>query len=263
MIRMCAAFAIFLCLTVASYGGPPATAPLHGQHLDMDGLKAWGTRTYSMTYRKPGGDPSNEQSVGRMTFTCESRNGLVKFINVTRMYLPDGNRFIEYRGESLHPETSLFSTKEVHLHAGRSDGVTLKDLKATIEGNKLKIVTEEEGKSSTIEGEWSNNTVVDIVMFFFVTLLPHEANRHYLVENYAVSSNLRQSKPRILECDGPDRQVAPSEKPWTLFLLYEPNNRSKAVRYWVSQDGLLRRVQLNPQNRLDLIPDEKDKDNRK
>ena len=171
------------------------------------------------------------------------------------MYLPDGKRFVEFRGETVFPDSNLFSTKEMHLHASRSDGVTLQKLDVAIEGKKSKIVAEKQGQSSTVEGEWADNTVVDLAMFYLVTLLPHEANRQYRIENFAASSSLRQPKPHILECSGPDPQAAPAEKTWTLFLLYEPNNRADAVRYWVSEDGLLRRVQLNTQNRLDLISD--------
>jgi hypothetical protein len=256
---MYAACVVFLILAVPTYGEPPAASPLHKQQLNMDNLKAWDTRTYSMTYRKPGGGPVEEQSVGRMKFVCESKSGLVRFTNVTRMYLPDGKRFIEYRGESLHPETNLFSTKEVRLHAGRSDGVTLQDSKATIEDGKLKIVTEEKGKSSTVDGRWPGSAIVDVAMFYIVTLVPREGGRRYLIENYVSSSALQRTKPQVLECEGLDQQAGSSEKPWTLFLLYEPENQAKAVRYWVSQDGLLRRVQLNPQNRIDLISDEEDK----
>ncbi|MBN2021807.1 MAG: hypothetical protein JW809_03355 [Pirellulales bacterium] len=68
-----------------------------------------------------------------------------------------------------------------------------------------------------------------------------------------------KATPRILECAGPDQRASASENPWTLFLLYEPDNRPKAIRYWVSQDGLLQRVQLNAQNRLDLVVEEQGK----
>ncbi|MBN2021808.1 MAG: hypothetical protein JW809_03360 [Pirellulales bacterium] len=96
-----AAFAVVLLgLPGAGFADAPAAAPLAEQHLNVDGLNAWGTRTYSMIYCKPGGDPSSEQSVGRMTLTCESKEGLVKFVNVTRTYLPDGVRFIELNIEA-------------------------------------------------------------------------------------------------------------------------------------------------------------------
>jgi hypothetical protein len=262
MIRMSCACVVLACLSVAGYGEPPA-APLHKEQLKFDGLKAWRTRTYSMTYCKPGGAAADEQTVGRMSFACESRDGLIKLTTVARMYLPDGKRFIEYRGESLHPATGLFSTKEVHLHASRSDGAVLQDLKATVDGEEVTVVTEENGKSSTVEGKWSPNAVVDTAMFYLVTLVPRQADRRYLVESYVDSSNFPRPKPRILECDGPDRRGAASAKPWTLFLLYEPDNRAKAVRYWVSEDGLLRRVQLSPENRLELMPDEKDRNSKK
>ena len=262
MIRMFVAFTALLCLSVVGHADSPTASPLNGQRLNINSLKTWGTRTYSMNRQKNGGDPAGEPSLDRMSFTCEFKDGLVRFTNVTRMYLPDGKRFIEFRGETVHPDSNLFSTKEMHLHASRSDGVTLQKLDVAIDGKKSKIVTEKQGQSSTVEGEWADNTVVDLAMFYLVTLLPHEANRQYRIE-YAASSSLRQPKPRILECSGPDPQAAPAEKTWTLFLLYEPNNRADAVRYWVSEDGLLRRVQLNTQNRLDLISDKKDADAKK
>ncbi len=54
-----------------------------------------------MTSRK---DAAEERDVGRMTFSCEVKDGAVRFSNATRQFLPpDGKRFIEWRGESVHP----------------------------------------------------------------------------------------------------------------------------------------------------------------
>jgi hypothetical protein len=231
-------------------GETPVPVPLSEKTLDFGKLKAWGIRTYSMTWKKGSAD---ERKVGQMTFSCETKDGIVKLSNVTRQYLPDGQRFVESRGESVHPETNLFVTRSLSLHAGRSDGVPLFDQKVTIQDGTATIVTDAQGQSSTTKAKWPDKAVVDIAMFYLVTLLPPEAGRRYLLRDYVSTSSLQQPRPSIVECAGPDRSTGTPGKPWTLFLLYEPELQAKAVRYWVSQDGILSRVQLNSENRLDLV----------
>jgi hypothetical protein len=247
-------YILVLWLSLAAQGRaePPPPIPLHEQPLNITKLKAWGTRTYSMTWRKGTDD---ERKVGQMTFSYETKDGIVTLRNVTRNHLPpDGKRFIEYRGESIHPETTLFVTRGLSLHAERSDGVVLVDQKVTIQDGTATIVTNTKGRSSTKTAKWPENAVPDITVFYLVTLLPPEPGRRYLVRDFVPSSSpLQRPEPSIVECAGADRSTGSLGKPWTLFLQYEPDRRAKAVRYWVSQDGVLSRMQLNPENRLDLI----------
>jgi hypothetical protein len=254
---------LFISYSLAAEGEASTALPLHQQQLSMDNLKQWGTRLYSMTFLQSG-ESSGEKTVGQTKMTCEVKNRQFKFINETRMYLPDGKRFIEFRGESIHPKMDPFSISEIHLQAKRSDGIEIRDEKASVTDDVLSVVTRERGGTpNTVKAPWPKHVLVDTDIFYLVTLLPQEKNQIYSIENYLSSSHLQQPKPYLLECAGLDRKTNASEKLWTLFLLYEPEKREKAARYWVSQDGVLQRVFLSPQNRLDLIPEAKKKISKK
>jgi len=259
MIRHSCLCALFLLSVVSAHAEPPAAQPLRKEQLDLAKLDKWGTRSYSMICQLTAGGPVESRSAGKMTFGCQSKDGLVKLSNTTRVFMPDGKRYIEYRGQCVHPKNDPFSTKEINLLVVRSDGVQLKQLRAANQQGKIKIVDKEKGNTTTTEARWPKATVPDISMFYYVTLLPRKAGQRYLIDSYIASSSLHRPERRIVQCAGADPDVVQSGKPTTLFLLYEPGKPKKAIRYWVGADGVLKRVQLNPENRLELISDVKDK----
>ena len=166
--------------------------------------------------------------------------------------MPDGKRFIDFRQECVYPEMNLRSLSEIETNVVRSDGVQIKESRATVNLKELVIVDKESGRTSTTKSQWPENGIVDIAVFYFVTILPREPNRRYAIDNFITSSRLQKIEQRVLECHGRDRTTGESGKHWVRFSLYDPGKRADAVQYWVSDDGLLQRVQLNKENRLDL-----------
>ena len=243
--------------TLPAFAEQPSV-PLSDVRIDTTSLQKWGLRTYSMTRTANQSGQPVTQRVGRMSFSCEVKEGSINLTINTRMFMQGGKRFIEFQADCHYPKMNLLSPPNIKIEAVRSDGVKLKETRATVHGETLEIVDVARGRSSTTESEWPEDGVIDVAVFYLVTLLPREPNRRYAIGNYLSSSSLRKPGTRVIECVGPDMSTGERDKHWLEFRSYEPNHRSDAIRYWVSDDGLLRRVQLNKENRLELEVDKQE-----
>lgn len=246
---------LFVTSTAATFGEPPTTRKFESTRLDHSKLKQWGTRHYSMTYSAMKYGKTFSQKVGRMTLTFEmKKDGKIETTNRTRINLARQKGTIEFVATCHYANSSLLSPTSITVKAVGPDAKTFKDLRLTIRGKKLSIVDTERGRTAKSEAEWPENAVDDLAFFYLVTLLPKEANQRYAIAAYVSTSSPAKSNPCFAECLGPDATTGKPGKRWTQYLRYDNNDRTKASRFWVSDDGVLRRVQLNATNRLDLEP---------
>lgn len=241
-----------LCCCLPTWAAPPT--PLEEVPIDFTRLEAWQERTYAMNYMADGTGKS--QRVGEMIFDCDVEDDTVRLLMTTRMYMPDGKRFIEFRVNNVYDRVSLLSPAKVQLDAVRSDGVELRSIRAVVRDGTLEVTETIGDDVKERRGAWGNGGIHDTASFYLVTMLPTEPDRRYEIKHFYEASSLPASQPQIIECRGPDETTGHEGNRWVKFLRYPADARDDAVQLWVDSDGVLQRVQLNKQNQLVLLDDE-------
>lgn len=246
---------IFACLIASCIVSVAAAAdpvPLSDAKIDFAKLKEWPDRGYTMTRTVEEDGTPVAHKVGRMVFTCKPDKKGLQLTNNTRMFAPDGKRFVEFKATVDMSDVSLFSPSSVTMLAVRSDGMKMQERKATVDGKSIKIVDMSGGREKESEAKWPANPLIDLVAFYLVTLLPQEKGTTFSTDSYTEISSLEKLDRRILECVGPDAATGTPDSRWVKFLSYTPGGRDAAIQYWVSSNGVLQRAQINKENRLDL-----------
>jgi len=249
---------VMIGASLTTHAAPPAPVPLADVQLDTAKLKSWGERDYAMNYISDEDETPTARRVGSMTLACEVNEKSIKLDSRAKMVMPpDGKRFVKFQQACVYPATNLLSLSEITTNVARSDRVIMKDSRATVRGKELETIDKKGDVSKKTTSKWPENGILDLTVFYIVTIMPREPDRRYAIDHFITSTELEKSEPRIIECVGPDRTTGKDGKHWVKFLSYHPDKRRRAVQYWVSSDGVLRRAQLNKTNRMDLEVAEK------
>jgi hypothetical protein len=211
--------------------------------LDLDALKKWGTRKYSIA-DKPVKDSSKPSATWTLTTKFEKDH----------VVLDDSLRIsAEGQVHSIHwkstcDKNNLLSLKTLDCEE-KTNGKLRRRIQAAVTDGNAKV-TYEQGRDKHEETvEWPTGSVTELAMLRLVTLLPQEAGKSYRLENFSRSRKLRVRGEQVIECLGPD---AKTEKRWIKFEMKNASGQSPAWSYWVSKDGVLQRVTVGSET-LTLI----------
>ncbi|MFT5302000.1 MAG: hypothetical protein ACI814_002813 [Mariniblastus sp.] len=224
---------------------------------DLKKLESFGMKKYKMIWEDSSSGSLVEHERGTMTFTTVKNNDSIVLKNVTRLNLPDGKRFIEYQGDcvfSIKDEKIEF--RNLKYQAIRSDKVVLYAVVAEISDGKMIQKTVRGEKEMTEEQRWTPGSYPDLAVFFLIPQLPKKNGQVVKIESVfrVPSSPDAQATARSITCMGIDKDMKFNGQPSTKFVNLA-NGEKSGINYWFDGEGQLRRIALNPENRLDLIVD--------
>jgi hypothetical protein len=221
---------------------------------DAEALSRFGAKTYKMTrIDRSSGSPA-EREVGAMVLSVAVHADAISLENATRMYLPDGKRYIEYHAKCLCSADGRLSLRRIDSRVVRSDNVVLHQAQTVVERGRIIHKYAAGGKETVIDEKWVDGTLVDLAVFFLVQQLPRKENQSVTIENVlSVPTNaIKKPETRTITCLGIDGQMSTDGQKLTKFVNTAKGEKSGIV-YWVDENGSLQRVLLNSENRLDLV----------
>jgi hypothetical protein len=219
--------------------------------IDLNRLKDWGSKEFTMTYTDKTETPPKVEKVGVMTFTVKATPDGMLITNQTKSDMPDHLRYIEYIYSIQCEGNNFLSLKKADGRISRSDGVVLHTESISMNNGKAIITSVDNDKKKEKEVELSKKAVIDLCFFYLVTLLPQDANKTYRIESYISISDFK-SEPNLILCLGPDDTTGGASDHWIKFTRKSEKVEDTGMHYWVDKKGLLRRVKLNETNQLDL-----------
>jgi len=233
-------FCCLLVLPVALVNAQEST-PLESLKLDLNRLKAWGTRHYSYEATRPGS--SDKAGEGRVVLRTE--------IGPDSVTLEDNFALI-YRGKEISLQLThqcrkdnFLSPKRIESKGEGDDEVST--FVATVEGGKLKAQVRGRDK----EIELPEGTVSSSAFFRLVTLLPRQEGSRISYPYSLESDELHLKKEFMVECMGPDIVQSGAEgMTCTKFRL--TGGGIRPAYYWVEDDGVLRQVLIDDRKMIRL-----------
>jgi hypothetical protein len=252
MLRFILSVIVVLLVSTTVLAEDSKVAAVQDAKIDFSQLKNWKERTYSMTFIDLKNDPPTEQVVGRMIFNCDYEKDGITIKNTTRMYLPDGERYVEFIGKIIFKQPNFWSVDGWELKASRSDGLVLNETTAKVNSGNIKLKDTEKGVTQTKEFQWDEKSIPDLSVFYLVTLLPQETGRKYVLKKHVNTSTPKDAAERILECSGLDVSLPGKNKNCIQFVEYDVKNPTNKIRYWINKERVLIRVLLAEDKRLDL-----------
>lgn len=242
-------------LLVLLLAAVPLTIVAQEDLLNHDKLSEFGTKKYKMTWLDGRSGKIVERERGTMTLSASQTKDSVSLKNLTRMYMPDGKRFVEYSAKFVYAKSDKKMTPmSLNLKGTRSDEVVLFEIDAKIENGKIIQKSVEGKEEETVEQEWDVDTVTDLSIFFLIPQLSQEVGHTVSIDRvitFPLSPNVPTVSNRI-KCLGLDKVTKIDGQECTKFV-NNWNKQESGIEYWVDSERRLRRVLLNPENRLDLI----------
>ncbi|PHR96377.1 MAG: hypothetical protein COA78_28785 [Blastopirellula sp.] len=232
------------------------SSSLQAEEVVFDGnaLSKFGTKTYKVTWIDRGPIVPVEHERGTMTFSAIVTKDMISLKNVTRMYLPDGKRFIKYDTNCSCSADGKLSLQKIDTKVARSDDIVLHSSQTLVEQDKISHKYHSDGKDTVIQEEWVKGTLIDIAVFFLIPQLSQKKDESVTIENVMISPNtsIRKTKSHTITCLGVDQSLSTDKQKLTKFV-NTPKGEKPGITYWVDENGLLQRVLLNPDSRLDLV----------
>ncbi len=229
------------------------------QGITFDGkaLTKFGTRKYKMTRIVQGPGGTAEREVGMMTLSVKVTAEGVEVGNVTRLVSPDGKGAMEYRLKSSCSADGKLSLRNAEFNVvrvGESDEAVVFESKTTVTGGWIIHTYSSSGSEETFRKKWVDGTLTEMAMFFLVAQLARKKGAVVNIDNVlsTPATEIKEPQSRTITCLGVDEEMSTEQRQLTKFVSVVKGEES-GINYWVDQDGVLQRVQLNAQNWLDLI----------
>ena len=239
-------FAVVLCVSAF------VSATLSAQELkfDNEALAKFGTKTFRMVSLSGSPEKPNEQEVGRMTLSAKVESDTVALLNQTKMFAPDGKNFVKFEVDCGCSADGRLALQSMTMKVERSDGLVMHEATGTVEKEQFNYSFSSGGVGRTLEQTNPEGTVIDYALFFIVSQLPREAGKSFTLEAVLPSptNTIREASKQTITCNGIDESVSISGRK-----LFKFTKLPDETVYWVDEQGVLRRVQLSPQNRMDLV----------
>lgn len=233
----------------------PLTLNAQDELFDLKKLENFGTKKYKMTLLDGRSGSVVERECGRMILSASQTKDSVSLKNVTRMFMPDGKRFVEYSAECNFSKVSQkMALRTLSFKGTRSDKVVLFEIDAKVGNGKINQKTLEGDEETIEEQKWSEGTIPDLSIFFLIPQLSQKEGNAVSIDQvitFPLSSDAPVAANRIT-CMGTDKAIKIDGQECTKFV-NNWNNDKSGIEYWIDSKGRLRRVLLNPENRLDLI----------
>jgi len=234
---------LFCCVLLTA--GLRATAqdakPLGTLDLDLNRLKAWGTKVYTYEASRPGSD--EKTIMGRVDLKTEVADDAV---------LLSDRMEISFRGEKLSLDLTHRCKKDSFLSPVRIDSkgegddefgtfvVIIKGDEATVrfDGRERKM-------------ELPKSIVTWSAFFRLVTLLPREKGGRVSFDHWLETEELNLKRDFVVECLGWDAVQSGQEGiGCTKFRLTGGGNHP--AYYWVDDDGVIRQVLIDERKLMRL-----------
>ena len=221
---------------------------------DGRALSKFGTQKYKMTWIDRSSGSPVERERGTMILSVAVTKDAISLKNVTRMYLPDGKRFIEYHTSCSCSADGKLSLRRIDTKVARSDKVVLHESQSVIKQDKITHKYTSRGKDTVKQEEWIEGTLLDLAVFFLIPQLPQKKDESISIENVMASptTTIRKPKSQTITCLGVDHDMSTDGQTLTKFVNTTKGEKT-GITYWVDGNGSLRRVLLNSENRLDLV----------
>ena len=238
----------------------PAVLKSQDGLFDLNKLTDFGTKQYKMTLIDRRSGKPVEVERGTMVLAAAHTKDSISLKNTTRMYLPDGKRFIEYQADCIFSkQDEKMNLRSLNYKITRSDKVVLVDIKAKIENGKITQTILEADEKSKEEKNWTDGTYPDLAVFFLIPQLSQKKGKSYEIDHVMTLPFSPDTKAtaRKITCLGIDKDLKIDGQEVTRFV-NKADGEETGIVYWVDSKGRLLRVQLNPENRLDLITKKND-----
>jgi len=221
---------------------------------DVESLARFGTRTYKMTWIDRSSGSPVEYERGTMTFSANVDKEGISLKNLTRMYLPDGKRFIEYSTDCKCSRDERLEIRRIDAKVVRSDEAILHESETVVEKNRITHKFESRGKQDSDTDAWADGTILGLAVYYLVPQLSLRKGESVTLKSVLGSptESLEKPKSHTITCLGIDADLTIDGQKLTKYLNVAKGEKS-GITYWVDQKGLLRRVLINPENRLDLL----------
>ncbi len=221
---------------------------------DARALSKFGSQKYKMVWIDRSSGSPVERERGTMCLSATVAEDAVSLKNVTRMYLPDGKRFIEYHTSCSCSADDTLSLRRMTIKVVRSDEVVVHESETVVEQGTITHKFTADGRATTKQDRWIEGSVLDLAVFFLIPQLPRKKGRSVSIENVvsAPTNTIEKPERRVITCTGADRDTSTDAQTLTRFVNAAKGERD-GIAYWVDDNGVLRRVLLSPENRLDLM----------
>jgi len=233
-----------------------AFSPLQAKEMVFDGkaLAKFGTKKYKMIWIDRSSGAPVEQERGTIIMSANVTKDTVTLKNTAQIYLPDGKRFIKCAMSCSCSADGKLSLRRIDAKVIRSDKVVLYQGQSIIEQDKIKLKYTSQEESAATQDKWTKGTLVDTTLFFLVPQLPRKKGESITFENVMAAPTDVLKKPisRTITCLGIDPDLSIDGQKLTKFVDV-PKGKKTGITYWVDGNGLLRRILLAPDKRLDLI----------
>jgi hypothetical protein len=242
-------FTLFIFLAAVIF------APLHAQELkfDNEALAKFGTKTFRMVALSGSPDKPEVES-GAMTLSVKLEPDGLSLVSQTKMLAPNGKDFVKFDYDCKCSTDGRLAIQSLTNKVERSDGLVMHEATGTVEKEQFKYTFSSGGRGRTLEEPISKETMIDFSVFFLVTQFPREAGKSWVFESVLPSPTnvVRKPDKQTITCNGIDESASSPERKLFRFTKVETSNSFEVI-YWVDEQGVLRRVQLSPRNRLELV----------
>lgn len=233
----------------------PGTA-CYGQPIrfDIDALQQFGERRYQMLVSDNWNDSSSEKrKVGSLTLKAIPGKETFSLEISTRMDSPDGKQFIEHSSSARFASDESQELQQIKTRVMLNGKEQLLDGTSKVVDGKFTYKAVSQGEEFSSEMEHKPGTMLDYSLFFLMPQLDLKQGGKLAIANLmnAPTENLEAGTAIEIINEGIDTAVSSSGRKLTRYVRREDGGRD--VVYWVDQDRVLRIVQLNAQNRLELI----------
>jgi hypothetical protein len=226
-------------------------APLQAQELkfDNEALGKFGTKTFRMIVVTGSPEKPGEQEVGKMTLSAKVDSDTVALVNQTKMFEPDGKNFMKFDVDSRCSADGRLALQSMTMKVEQSDGLVMHEATGIVENDQFKYKYSSGGLGRTLEESVPSGTVIDYSLFFLVSQLPREAGKSWTLDAVLPSptNTIREPAKQTITCNGLDESVVIGGRK-----LFKFTKLPEEIVYWVDEQGVLRRVQMSPEQRLEL-----------
>lgn len=221
----------------------------------LDSLKRWGQREYWLVTTDLQQQPPICHVNGSVVFEaiCTDKQLLLRMS--IRHRQSETEEPVEHIVECEYQPNDLSRLAKIHLSLVGNDGTVLQERFATASGDSIRTQARYEGKEISNERPWSEDAFVSLAVNFLVTTLPREVGLKWSIPHYCQVESSLALEPYVIECLGDDAKTGTPGHHWTQYALYGNDKEEDSSRFFVSPDGLLQLVQLDPFNRLMLKRD--------
>ena len=215
-------------------------------------FKNWGPREYWLVSTDLKQQPPVCRVDGTLVFeTVYIDNHLLLRMSVRR-HLPETNEQVEYIAECEYQSDDLSRLAKIHFSLLGKDGTIPQEQLFTAFGDKIRTEVHYNGQVASNERPWADDAFVSLATNFLVTTLPRAVGKKWSVPHYCQVDGSLALESFVIECLGEDAKTGTPGQRWTQFAVYQNDKEDDSTRFFVSPDGILQLVQLDPLDRLML-----------